>query len=135
MKKTILLVSLAIFIFSCGNNNSNTNGSTNANGTNANGTSTSSAPAKTDPDVEKGLALVAKSDCFTCHKIADQSVGPAYQKVAQKYTASPEVIDSLSQKVIKGGSGNWGTVPMTPHQTLSKEDAQAMVKYVLSLKP
>ena len=129
MKKTILLVSLAVFIFSCGNNNSNTNGSTNANGTNA-----STAPAKTDPEVDKGLALVGKSDCFTCHKIADPSVGPAYQKVADKYTASPEVIDSLAQKVIKGGSGNWGTVPMTPHQTISKEDAQAMVKYVLSLK-
>ena len=134
MKKTILLASLAIFIFSCGNNNSNTNGSTNANGTNANG-SNASAPAKTDPEVDKGLALVAKNDCFTCHKIADQSVGPAYQKVAAKYTASPDVIDSLAQKVIRGGSGNWGTVPMTPHQNLSKEDAQTMVKYVLSLKP
>lgn len=134
MKKTILLASLAVFIFSCGNNNSNTNGSTNANGTNANGTSTT-APAKTDPEVDKGLALVGKNDCFTCHKIAEQSVGPAYQKVAEKYTATPEVIDTLAQKVIRGGSGNWGTVPMTPHQNLSKEDAQAMVKYVLSLKP
>ena len=129
MKKTILLVSLAIFIFSCGNNNSNTNGSTNANGT------TASAPAKTDPEVDKGLALVGKSDCFTCHKITDPLVGPPYQKVAEKYTATPEVIDTLAQKVIKGGSGNWGTVPMTPHPTISKEDAQAMVKYVLSLKP
>lgn len=127
MKKTILLASLAVFIFSCGNNNSNKNGSTNAN-------ETTTAPAKSDPEVDKGLALVAKNDCFTCHKIADQSVGPAYQKVAEKYTSTPEVIDTLAQKVIRGGSGHWGTVPMTPHPNLSKEDAQAMVKYVLSLK-
>ena len=134
MKKIFLLASLAVLILSCGNNDSNKNGSTNANGTNANGSNASTAPAKTDPEVDRGLALVGKSDCFTCHKIADPLVGPPYEKVAQKYSATPEVIDSLAQKVIRGGSGNWGTVPMTPHQNLSKEDAQAMVKYVLSLK-
>lgn len=87
-----------------------------------------------NPDYEKGLALVGKNDCLTCHKINEASTGPAYKAVAEKYANTPEIIDELSNKVIKGGSGNWGVVPMTPHPQLSKEDAVAMVKYVLALK-
>lgn len=87
-----------------------------------------------NPDYEKGLALVGKNDCLTCHKINEASTGPAYKAVAAKYPNNPQVIDSLSNKVIRGGAGNWGVVPMTPHPNLSKDDAVAMVKYVLSLK-
>ena len=87
-----------------------------------------------NPDYEKGLALVGKNDCLTCHKVSEASTGPAYKAVAAKYPDNPQVIDSLSNKVIKGGAGNWGVVPMTPHPNLSKDDAVAMVKYVLSLK-
>ncbi|MGZ3958256.1 MAG: c-type cytochrome, partial [Flavisolibacter sp.] len=84
--------------------------------------------------VEKGLNLIAKNDCLTCHQVEVKTTGPAYMDVAAKYPNNEAVIDSLSNKVIKGGSGNWGTVPMTPHPSLSKEDARSMVKYVLSLK-
>jgi cytochrome c len=125
MKKTLLVGMLSWFIISCGNNNNKTNSSE---------TKPAATEPKADPEVDKGLTLVTKNDCLTCHKISEPLIGPPYQKVAQKYTASPEVIDSLAQKIIKGGSGNWGTVAMTPHQSLSKEDAQAMVKYILSLK-
>src|SRR5919112_4128857 len=81
-----------------------------------------------NPDYEKGLALVGKSDSLTCHKVNEASTGPAYSAVAAKYANTPEIVDQLSNKVIKGGSGNWGVVPMTPHPNLSKEDATAMVK-------
>ncbi|HEX8676810.1 MAG TPA: c-type cytochrome [Segetibacter sp.] len=87
-----------------------------------------------NPDYEKGLALVGKSDCLTCHKVNEASTGPAYSAVAAKYANTPEIIDQLSNKVIKGGSGNWGAVPMTPHPNISKEDAVAMVKYIMTLK-
>lgn len=87
-----------------------------------------------DADYEKGLELVGKSDCFTCHKVNEQAVGPAYQAVADKYEKTDEVINTLAQKVIKGGAGNWGQVPMTPHPQVSEDDAKTMVKYVLSLK-
>lgn len=87
-----------------------------------------------NPDYEKGLALVGQNDCLTCHKVNEASTGPAYSAVAAKYANTPEIIDQLSNKVIKGGSGNWGVVPMTPHPNLSKEDATAMVKYIMTLK-
>jgi cytochrome c len=106
-----------------------------------NSTQEAAAPAKTettnsqeDPKAQKGLDLVAKSDCFTCHKIDEPSTGPSYTAVAAKYPNNQQVVDSLSGKIIKGGAGNWGTVPMIAHPQISPEDAKSMVEYVLSLK-
>jgi cytochrome c len=83
---------------------------------------------------EKGLELIGASDCTTCHRINEKNIGPAYTDVAQKYENNQATIDTLVEKIIKGGQGNWGTIAMTPHPTLSKEDATEMVKYILSLK-
>lgn len=88
----------------------------------------------TNPDYIKGLGLVTKNDCLTCHKVDEKLVGPAYRDVAAKYAGQPGVIDSLAAKVMKGGSGVWGDVPMAAHPNLSKDDAVAMVKYIMLLK-
>jgi cytochrome c len=85
-------------------------------------------------DNQKGLELIGANDCTTCHKISEKNIGPAYTDVAAKYEATQANIDTLVSKVINGGSGVWGAVPMTPHPTLSKEDATEMVKYILALK-
>ena len=132
MKKAFVIVAGLAFLVPCGNNASKDTKETTE--TQAEPTAPTTAAPAADPDVEKGLALVGKSDCFTCHKVVDKSTGPAYEEVAAKYPDNQAVIDSLAHKVIKGGSGNWGTVPMTPHPTISEADAKAMVKYVLSLK-
>ncbi|MHB1179718.1 MAG: c-type cytochrome [Daejeonella sp.] len=83
---------------------------------------------------EKGEELIKQSDCLTCHKVDLKIIGPAYQEVAAKYPATDENIDLLAGKIIKGGAGNWGDIPMTPHPTVSNDDAKEMVKYILSLK-
>lgn len=98
-----------------------------------------SAPVKAaevsaDPDYQKGLELVGKSDCFTCHKISEKLTGPAYKDVAQKYETNDENIKMLAGKIIKGGSGVWGPLMMTPHASLSEADAEQMVKYILLLR-
>ncbi len=82
---------------------------------------------------QKGKQLIAKSDCLSCHKEKEKLVGPAYADVAKKYKATDENISKLAEKVIKGGVGVWGQIPMPPHPNLSKGDAREMVKYVLSL--
>ena len=88
-----------------------------------------------DPNYSKGLELIAKSDCLTCHSVADKINGPAYQDVATKYaSAGDTIVAHLANKILTGGSGVWGEIPMTPHPQLSKEDAESMVKYVLLLK-
>ncbi len=121
MNKIILILSVTAALYACGGGSSNSS-------------TGSSAAASSNPDADKGLALVGKSDCFGCHKVKETSVGPAYNKVAQKYEATEANISTLAEKVMKGGSGNWGTVPMAGHPNISKEDAELMVKYVLSLK-
>lgn len=87
------------------------------------------------PDYAPGLALVEKSDCVSCHKISEISVGPSYTAVAGKYENNPENISLLANKILKGGQGVWGQVPMAAHPTVTKEDAEKMVKYILLLKP
>ena len=88
---------------------------------------------------DKGLELIGSSDCTTCHRLnkdaSGASIGPAYSEVADKYSpAADTTVDRLVQKVIKGGSGVWGTTPMTPHAAIPEADVKTMVKYILSLK-
>ena len=88
-----------------------------------------------NPDYQKGLAIVSKSDCFTCHKIDEKLTGPAYRDVANKYAGMPDtIIKHLANKILKGGGGVWGDIPMLAHTSLSEEDAEAAVKYILLLK-
>ncbi len=131
MKKLFVILSISCFAVACGGSDSNTPKEDRKDEAKevAKETKTKS------PDYEKGLALVAKSDCFTCHKVKETATGPAYEAVAAKYApASDQVIDTLANKIISGGSGKWGSVPMLAHPQVSKEDATTMVKYVLSLK-
>ena len=88
-----------------------------------------------NPDYKKGLKLIANSDCLTCHKIDDKLIGPSYREVANKYAGEKQdMTNELAQRIIKGGSGVWGTAIMTPHPDLSEEDAKSMVKYIMLLK-
>ena len=88
-----------------------------------------------NPEYTEGLELISKSDCFTCHKVDEPLTGPTYRDVANKYASqAPAIIPQLAEKVIKGGTGVWGQVPMLPHPTISQSDAEKMVKYILLLK-
>jgi len=81
-----------------------------------------------------GEKLINKSDCLGCHNKTNKIIGPAYIEVAKKYPATEKNINMLADKIIKGGTGVWGNMPMTAHATLKKDDAKLMVKYILSLK-
>ncbi|MEZ4964416.1 MAG: family 16 glycoside hydrolase [Saprospiraceae bacterium] len=82
--------------------------------------------------VSPGERLMAKSDCRTCHNPQVQTVGPGYVQIAERYKNTPENVEMLSEKVIKGGSGAWGVAAMSAHPDLQPEDAKAIVNYVLS---
>ena len=79
-----------------------------------------------------GYSLITNSDCLSCHKDSEKFVGPSYEEIAQKY--SEKEIEILASKIIEGGSGVWGEVPMQAHPQISKEDAKKMVEYILSVK-
>lgn len=105
------------------------------------GSSTPSPEAKpavdlnANPDYQKGMAIIAKNDCLTCHKVDETLIGPPYREVANKYAGLPDtIVPYLAHKVMKGGTGVWGQVPMAAHPNLSEDDAIALVKYILLLK-
>ena len=83
--------------------------------------------------IAEGQALIDGSDCKTCHKVDDKIIGPSYAEVAGKYENNQETIDKLADKIMKGGSGVWGEIAMTPHPNTTKEEAQKMVQYILSI--
>jgi cytochrome c len=83
---------------------------------------------------QKGEVLIGYSDCYTCHKEDQRSVGPAFKDIAKRYPVRKDYIALLAQKVISGGRGSWGYPVMDPHPKLSLQDAKTMVSYILSLK-
>ena len=132
MKKTFVILAAAI-AFSC-NNAADKSASTTETATNTPSTTSSLPPGLTQEEYDKAISLIAGSDCLTCHKIDEKVTGPSYRDVANKYEATDANIEMLAGKVIKGGTGVWGQVPMTPHDSLKLDDAKTMVKYILALK-
>jgi cytochrome c len=82
---------------------------------------------------DKGEALISYSDCYQCHAKDKKLVGPAFVDIAKRYPANDTFITMLSQRVISGGNGVWGSPAMVPHPKISRDDARLMVKYILSL--
>jgi cytochrome c len=78
--------------------------------------------------------LAKKKNCMACHATDKKLVGPAYKEVAAKYAGQKDAVDKLAQKVIKGGSGVWGPVPMPANAQVSEAEAKQLVQWVLSVK-
>ncbi len=124
MKKCIIL-SAALFFMGCGND---------SNDKSTPGTGTAKTVVK-DPEAAKGLELITKSDCLTCHKLTEAAIGPSYASIANKYKVINESsMDSMVTQIIKGGKGRWGNIPMKDHPLISIADAQSIVHYIMSIK-
>lgn len=82
--------------------------------------------------VQADEALAKAKNCLACHQVDKKVVGPSYKDVAKKYTAKDEAM--LVEKVLKGGKGSWGPVPMPPNAAVKPEEASKLVKWILSLK-
>ncbi len=128
MKKFFIVLFAATALTSCGGGDKNEK-------KNAAAATAKEKPAVTsNPYEDKALEIVGKSDCVTCHKVNEASTGPAWMDVSKKYENTDANVKMLTEKVLKGGSGNWGTIPMAAHPNLSEEDATTIVKYILALK-
>ncbi len=80
-----------------------------------------------------GLALMKRTTCFACHSATEKSAGPPYSAIAVKYAAESGVRDKLAAKIITGGAGVWGELPMPPHPQHTPAEAALMADWVLSL--
>lgn len=135
MKKIFALLSICSVIYACnsGEKTAETQ-DTSTQAVAATPAADTTASAVASVGSAKGEQLIGASDCLTCHKVDAKLVGPSYIDVANKYPATDANIDLLAGKIIQGGSGSWGEIPMAPHPALSSDDAKEMVKYILSLK-
>lgn len=80
-----------------------------------------------------GKTLYEGSDCKACHQLNEKSVGPSLIQIADKYAGNEAAVNSLVQKVIKGGSGVWGELMMSAHPQLTSAETEKMIRYILSL--
>jgi cytochrome c len=80
------------------------------------------------------LALATSKNCLACHAIDKKLVGPAYKDVAAKYAGQKDAVDKLSAKIMKGGSGVWGPVPMPANTQVNEAEAKKLAAWVLTLK-
>ncbi|MCT2560700.1 c-type cytochrome [Chryseobacterium herbae] len=123
MKKLLLAGALGFLILSCSKKEN---------------TEAQSVPSETSAVSEpvkanlSGDQIIETLDCSGCHAVNERMIGPSYKEIAGKY--SDKDIEMLASKIIEGGSGVWGGVPMAPHPQVSKEDAKKMVEYILSQK-
>ncbi|MEQ8361734.1 MAG: c-type cytochrome [Cyclobacteriaceae bacterium] len=128
MRKIMMLIAVAAFVFACSSKNESQNTE-----------DYGEAEVPTEVTVVdenligQGAALVKQSDCNTCHHVTSQIVGPSHTDVAKKYEFTNENIKIVAERIIKGSTGVWGPVMMTPHPNLSQADAEKMARYVLSL--
>lgn len=79
-------------------------------------------------------ALAQSKNCMACHNMDKKVVGPAYVDVAAKYKTDKSAVDKLAIKIIKGGSGVWGPVPMPANTQVNEAEAKKLATWILGLK-
>lgn len=78
--------------------------------------------------------LAQKKNCMACHNVDKKMVGPSYKDVAVKYAGQKDAVDKLALKIVKGGSGVWGAVPMPANPQVTDAEAKTLASWVLNLK-
>lgn len=79
-------------------------------------------------------ALATSKNCMACHAVDKKVVGPSYKDVAAKYAGQKDAVDKLATKIMKGGSGVWGPVPMPANPQVKDDEAKKLAAWVLSIK-
>ena len=80
------------------------------------------------------VELATKKNCMACHAVDKKLVGPSYKDVAAKYAGQKDAPDALAAKVIKGGSGVWGAIPMPANTQVNDAEAKTLVQWILNQK-
>ena len=128
IKLTLAAIAIVLVVASCGPNKTE-----NAVQEDYGTPDETAAPVASVDIIAQGESLVKASDCKTCHHATNKIIGPSHTDVANKYEFTQANVTLLASKIISGGTGVWGEIPMTPHPDISQIDAEKMARYVLSL--
>lgn len=80
------------------------------------------------------LQLATAKNCMACHAVDKKLVGPSYKDVAAKYAGQKDAADKLAGKIIKGGSGVWGPVPMPANAQVNPDEAKKLAAWIMTTK-
>jgi cytochrome c len=88
--------------------------------------------ANAAPDAAKAKSLAQSKNCFACHAMDKKLVGPSYMDVAKRYKGDAGAEANLVKKIINGGGGVWGTIPMPPNP-VKEDEAKLLAEWILSM--
>ena len=86
------------------------------------------SPARAD------AVLSQQKNCNACHAMDGAITGPSLKAVAQRYANDRAAADKLTTRILKGGVGVWGPVPMPANPQLSEAEARRLAVWILGLK-
>lgn len=89
----------------------------------------------TVPTLGASQTLWQEKRCNACHALDRKLVGPAFRDITRRYGDNPAMVAPLAYKIVHGGAGAWGSVPMTANPQVSDEEARQLATWVLQLKP
>ncbi len=78
--------------------------------------------------------LYKTKNCFACHRVDRNHLGPSFKAIAEKYAGDPGAEARLAQKVRAGGAGVWGQVPMPAQPQVSEAEALTLTRWILARK-
>lgn len=78
--------------------------------------------------------LYKTKNCFACHRIDRNHLGPSFKSIAAKYADEQGADARLARKVREGGAGVWGQVPMPPQPQVSEAEALTLTRWILERK-
>ena len=137
MKTTNFIFFITGFVMIACSNSTQTKPTSNSNTTQTNEVSSVNKIDEQKQDSDKPMALgeslMKNSDCYSCHLVDTKLVGPSFIDIANKYTNDHKTIKNLIDKVVNGGAGVWGEIPMQAHKQLTETDVNEMIVYILSL--
>jgi cytochrome c len=92
------------------------------------------APAMSAKESAAAMDMAKANGCLSCHALDEKIVGPAYSKVAAKYSDDKDAVASLAQSIRNGSQGKWGRIPMPSHGNMSQDDINFLARWVLTIK-
>jgi cytochrome c len=92
------------------------------------------APALSSKESAAAMDLAKASGCLSCHALDEKIVGPAYSKIAAKYSDDKDAVASLAQSIRNGSQGKWGRIPMPSQGSMSQDDINLLARWVLTIK-
>ncbi len=86
------------------------------------------------PAVQANDEMYKTKNCFACHRVDRNHLGPAFKNVAAKYADEAGADAKLAQKIREGSGGVWGSTPMPPQAQVDETEALTLARWILTLK-